>query len=155
MVSVTIVRETETTLMLAETSLTTQASSLLSGLTETGSTPTGISAIRIGFPGLETSKTESRESGVLTAKSRMPSGERRIGLVCLPSKLTKLVLWARAAFAKQQANKKTSRRANKRTTGFIYGLFKCRHKSVPGSVELAMREGSRKEWKMSIPFGAS
>src|SRR6266478_2520531 len=123
MVSVTMCRETETTLMLSETSLTTHASSLLSGLTETGSMPTGISAMRIGFPGLETSKTDSRESGVLTAKSRIPSGERRIGLVCLPSKLMKLVLWARTFWAKTPAKNKANKRANERTTGFISGLL--------------------------------
>src|SRR5436853_4638016 len=123
MVSVTIWRETDTTLMLSETSLTTHASSLLSGFTETGSTPTGISAMRIGFPGLETSNTESRESGVLTAKRRIPSGERRIGLVCLPSKLTKLVIWPSAVWAKKAARNAIERRENERTTGFIYGSF--------------------------------
>ena len=76
-------------LMLSETSLTTQASSLFRGFTETGSMPTGISARRRGLDGWETSKTETRASGVFTAKSRVPSGESRIGLVCFPSKLTK------------------------------------------------------------------
>src|SRR5437899_7563106 len=74
--------------MLSETSLTTQTSSLLRGLTETGSTPTGISAINRGLEAWVTSKTDSRASGVLTAKSRVPSGDRRTGLVCLPSKFT-------------------------------------------------------------------
>src|SRR3954470_7977562 len=80
--------ETETMLTLSETSFTTQASSLLMALTETGSTPTGISAMRIGFFGLETSNTERRLSGVFTANKREPSGERRTGDVCLASKLT-------------------------------------------------------------------
>src|SRR4030095_14857332 len=65
-------------------------SSLSRAFTDTGSSPTGISAIRIGLSGLDTSKTERRLSGVLTANKRVPSGERRMGLVCLPSKLTKL-----------------------------------------------------------------
>src|SRR5688572_16370248 len=90
MVSVTTCCDTETTLTLSETSFTTHASSLLKGFTETGSMPTGISAMRIGFCGFETSKTESRLSGVFTAKRREPSGERRTGEVCLPSKFTKV-----------------------------------------------------------------
>src|SRR6266496_2566772 len=88
-------RETDTTLTLSETSLTTQISSLSRGVTETGSTPTGISAMRKGLNGCVTSNTESRVSGVLTAKSRVPSGERLMGRVCLPSKLT-YEFWARA-----------------------------------------------------------
>jgi hypothetical protein len=43
-----------------------------------------------GHYGLEVSNTESRESGVFTANSRVPSGESRTGAVCLPSKLTKV-----------------------------------------------------------------
>src|SRR6476469_5650093 len=82
--------------MLSDTSFTTHTSSLFSGLTDTGSIPTGISAISTGLPGFDTSKTDKRESGVLTAKRRVPSGERRIGLVCLPSKLTKFVIWPKA-----------------------------------------------------------
>jgi hypothetical protein len=66
--------------------LTAHTSSLLRELTETGSRPTGISAIRRGLDGFVTSKTETRASAVLTAKSRVPSGESRIGLVCAPSK---------------------------------------------------------------------
>lgn len=89
-VSVTMPRETETTLTLSETSFTTHTSSLFSGFTETGSMPTGISATRIGFEGFDVSNTESRASGVLTANSRVPSGESRAGAVCLPSKLTKV-----------------------------------------------------------------
>src|SRR5687767_5039477 len=83
-------RDTETMLMLSDTSFTTHASSLLRGFTDTGSIPTGISAIRIGLLGLEMSNTDNRASGVFTAKSRVASGETRIGLTCLPSKLTKL-----------------------------------------------------------------
>jgi len=55
--------------------------------------------MRMGFCGLETSKTESRLSGVFTANKRVPSGESRTGLVCLPSKLMKL--WARVSAAWQ------------------------------------------------------
>ncbi len=75
-------------LTLSDTSFTTQASSLSRALTETGSRPTGISAINRGFEGWVTSKTDNRASGVLTAKSRVPSGDSRTGLVCLLSKLT-------------------------------------------------------------------
>src|ERR1700691_3435679 len=91
MVSVTIPLETETTLTLSDTWLTTQASSLLVGFTftETGSIPTGISTVNLGAAGLVRSKTETRASGVLTANRRAPSGDMRIGLVCAPSKMTK------------------------------------------------------------------
>src|SRR2546425_4021652 len=102
-VSRTARRETEITLMLSETSFTTHASSLLSGWTETGSRPTGISAIRIGFWTRETSKTETRLSGVLTANRREPSGERRTGLVCLASKLTKFYAERRSASSRSMA----------------------------------------------------
>src|SRR5579863_5723495 len=93
MVSVTIPFETETTLILSDSWLTTQASSLLCGFTftETGSIPTGISTIREGLDGFDTSKTDTRLSGVFNANSREPSAERRIGLVWAPSKLTKAV----------------------------------------------------------------
>ena len=93
----TMPRETETTLTLSETSFTTHASSLESGFTETGSRPTGISAMSTGLDGLETSKTESRASGVFTANSRVPSGERRTGAVCLPSKFRKVASVAAAS----------------------------------------------------------
>src|SRR5215210_2592698 len=104
-------RDRETTLMLSETSFTTQTSSSVNGATETGSMPTGISAVKIGLSGLETSNTDSRLSGVLTANSFVPSGESRIGLICLPSKLTKL-LWPNAAVAikRQQRTRRAGAR---------------------------------------------
>src|SRR5450755_942963 len=82
--------ETERILTLSDTWLTTQASSLLLGFTftDTGSIPTGISASSAGAEGLVRSKTETRESGVFKANSRVPSPDMRIGLVCAPSKLT-------------------------------------------------------------------
>ena len=82
-VSVTMPAATETTLTESETSLTTHASSFETALTETGSIPTAISRIKTGaaFDGLETSKTESRPSGVLTAKRRVPSGDKQTGRV--------------------------------------------------------------------------
>src|SRR6516165_5207732 len=61
-VSITTPRETDTTLTLSDTSFTTHASSLFTALTDTGSTPTGISAIRNGLSGCDTSNTESRAS---------------------------------------------------------------------------------------------
>src|SRR5258708_4551510 len=88
MVSVTIPFATETTLTESDSWFTTQASSLVRGLTETGSMPTGISAINLGLDAVVTSKTDSRASAVLTANSRVPSGDKRMGLVCAPSKLT-------------------------------------------------------------------
>src|SRR6185369_272778 len=110
-------RETDTTLMLSESSFTTHASSLFRGFTDTGSRPTGISAMRMGFEGLEVSNTESRASGVFTANSRVPSGESRTGAVCLPSKLTKVasVGAAHSVWANEQAVPKS----NERTRVFI------------------------------------
>src|SRR5688572_25911260 len=93
--------------MLSETSFTTHASSLLLGFTDTGSIPTGISAIRIGLFGFEISKTERRASGVFTANNRVPSGETRTGLTCFPSKLTRFC----AGQSKGDAHKSTARRA--------------------------------------------
>src|ERR1700733_3568258 len=81
MVSVTTPSETDTTLTLPETSFTTQASLLVRGFTETGSTPTGISAINAGVAGCVTLKTDNVPFGVLTAKRRVPSADRRIGFV--------------------------------------------------------------------------
>src|SRR5262249_38752282 len=89
MVSVTIPLETETMLMLLDTWLTTHTSSLFLGFSETGSRPTGISAINTGFAGWVTSNTDNVAFGVLTANKRVPSGERRMGLVCAPSKFAK------------------------------------------------------------------
>ena len=56
--------------------------------TAIGSSPTGISAtnVRLAVP---TAKTDSRLSGVLTAKSSDPSGESASGRVWALSKLTK------------------------------------------------------------------
>src|SRR5215208_405803 len=78
--------------MLSETWLTTQASSFVRAFTETGSIPTGTSAISAGVEGCVRSKTDSRASGVLTANNRVPSGEILTGLVCDPSKFTN-ALW--------------------------------------------------------------
>src|SRR5205814_1715131 len=47
--------------------------------------------------GFDTSKTESRPSGVFTAKSRVPSGDRQIGRVCCDSKFTYVEDCARSA----------------------------------------------------------
>jgi hypothetical protein len=87
-VSVTIPLETETILTLSDVWLTTQASSAVRGFTDTGSMPTGISAINRGRLGLDKSNTETRASGVSTANSREPSGDNRIGWVWAPSKFT-------------------------------------------------------------------
>src|SRR5687768_11056230 len=81
-------RETETMLTLSESWLTTHASSFVRGLTDTGSRPTGISAIQTGAVGMETSNTERALWAVLTANRRVPSGDKRTGLVCAPSKLS-------------------------------------------------------------------
>src|ERR1035441_3865201 len=79
----------ETTLMLLETWLTTQASSPVRGFTETGPSPTGIWASNLGLVGVVTSNTESDALGVFTANRSVPSAERRTGLVCASSKLAK------------------------------------------------------------------
>ena len=79
-------RETDTMLMLSDSWLTTHTSSLLRGLTETGSSPTGISAMSVGAHGCERSKTDKRASGVFTANNREPSADTRIGLVSDDSK---------------------------------------------------------------------
>src|ERR1017187_1041560 len=76
----------ETTLMVLETWLTTQASLSVRGLTETGPSPTGISASNWGLPGWVTSNTDSDEFAVFTANRNFPSAESRIGLVCEGSK---------------------------------------------------------------------
>jgi hypothetical protein len=86
-VSVTIPRERETMLIVSETWLTTQASSVERGWTETGPIPTGISVSKTGADWV-TSNTESRASGVLTAKRRVPSADNRIGFVWAASKFT-------------------------------------------------------------------
>ena len=62
----------------SESWFTTQASALLSAVTETGSMPTGISAMRVGEAPVR-SKTESRLSAVLTTSSRLPSGVSATG----------------------------------------------------------------------------
>src|ERR1022692_439591 len=66
----------ETTLMVLETWLTTQASLSVRGLTETGPSPTGISASNWGLPGWVTSNTDSDEFAVFTANRSFPSAER-------------------------------------------------------------------------------
>ena len=104
-------RETETTLTLSETSLTTHASSLETGFTDTGSRPTGISAMRMGFDGLEVSNTESLASGVFTANNRVPSGESRTGVVCFPSKFRKVASVAAASHS-LVANEKAATMSN-------------------------------------------
>ena len=68
--------------------LTTHASLSLSAATDTGSMPTGISAIRRGA-GPVRSNTESRLSGVLTTSSRLPSGVSAAGCTWALSKCTK------------------------------------------------------------------
>src|SRR5580765_4663607 len=88
-VSVTMPCETETTLTVFETWLATQTSSSLREFTETGPTPTGISAISDGFVGRVTSKTDNDAFSLFTAKSRVVSADRRTGLVCAGSKLAK------------------------------------------------------------------
>src|ERR1017187_4987847 len=88
MVSVTMPCETETMLTLSDSWLTTQASSSVRGFTETGSMPTGISAISAGLDGFEMSKTDTRVSGVFKANRRVPSEDKRMGFVWAPSKLT-------------------------------------------------------------------
>src|SRR5688500_6650968 len=100
-------RETDTILMLSDTSFTTHASSAFRGLTETGSIPTGISAIRTGLFGFEISKTARRASGALTANNGVPSGETRTGLTCFPSKLTRVC----AGQSKGDAHNSTAMRA--------------------------------------------
>src|SRR5882672_6203242 len=115
--------ETETTLMLSETSLTTQTSSLLRGLTETGSRPTGISASNRGLEGWVTSNTDNRPSGVLTANNREPSGESRTGLVCLPSKFT-YALWAQSEAEKRKGRISNSRNLNTLLSGTLGGHFR-------------------------------
>src|ERR1039458_9905607 len=68
----------ETTLMLLETWLTTQASSPVRGFTETGPSPTGIWASNLGLVGVVTSNTESDALGVFTANRSVPSAERPV-----------------------------------------------------------------------------
>jgi hypothetical protein len=86
MVAVTMPFDTEITLMLLETWLTTQATSSDNGLTETGPSPTGISTSNVGWAGVVTLNTDNELFAVLTANKRVPSAERRIGLVCDGSK---------------------------------------------------------------------
>src|ERR1017187_9212537 len=72
----------ETTLMLLETWLTTHTSSSVRGFTETGPSPTGIWASRLGLAGVVTSNTESEAFGVFTANR---SGNRRDHTVAIGS----------------------------------------------------------------------
>jgi hypothetical protein len=69
-----------------DTWLTTQTSVLDSGFTETGPNPTGISYSNAGVAGVLTSNTDNELFAVLTANKRVPSAERRTGLVCPSSK---------------------------------------------------------------------
>src|ERR1035441_5499784 len=89
MVSTTIPCETETMLTLLETWLTTHTSSPVRGFTETGPSPTGIWASKLGLAGVVTSNTESDAFGVFTANRRVPSAERRTVLGFASSKLAK------------------------------------------------------------------
>src|ERR1700683_2739977 len=88
-VFVTIPCDTETILTLLEAWLTTQATLSLSGFTETGPSPTGIWASKLGVAGVVTSNTDKDELAVFTANRRVPSGESRMGLVCASSKFAK------------------------------------------------------------------
>ena len=76
-VSTTIPRETDTTLTLSDTWLTTQASSSLTAWTDTGSIPTGISRISWGAAGVVRSKMERRASAVFTTKAGYRSDRAR------------------------------------------------------------------------------
>src|ERR1700677_1164675 len=89
MVLVTIPCDTDTTLTLLETWLTTHATSSLSGFTDTGPSPTGIWTSKLGAPGAVTSNTDKDEFAVFTANRRVPSAESRMGLVCAASKFAK------------------------------------------------------------------
>src|ERR1700722_3995401 len=86
MVSVTMPCDTETILTLLEVWLTTHASSSVSGFTETGPSPTGIWASKLGEPGVVTLNTDNDAFAVFTANRRVPSAESRIGLVWDSSK---------------------------------------------------------------------
>ena len=77
-----------TTLTSSERLFTTHASLLLRAATETGSIPTGISAIRTRL-GPVASNTESRLSGVFTTSKRFPSGVIATGCTWLVSNCTK------------------------------------------------------------------
>jgi hypothetical protein len=57
----------------------TQIRPAFSWRTVTGSSPTSTSKVRAGSPWLDRVKTETRLSGVLTAKSCEPSAERASG----------------------------------------------------------------------------
>src|ERR1039458_7893112 len=72
----------ETTLMLLETWLTTHTSSSVRGFTETGPSPTGIWASRLGLAGVVTSNTEREAFGVFTASCGRPTGSAKAN-VCL------------------------------------------------------------------------
>src|ERR1700690_1356273 len=99
--------DTETTLTLLDAWLTTQASSLVRGFTETGPTPTGISAISEGLLGWVTSNTDNESFAVLTAKSRVPSAESRIGLVWAASKFANAAVGPSAVVAGTRTKRAT------------------------------------------------
>ena len=78
-------------LMSSESVFTTHASLSESAATETGSSPTGISAMREALVGAwpVRSNTESRLSGVFTTSRRLPAGVMHAGWTCALSKCTK------------------------------------------------------------------
>ncbi len=78
-------------LTLSERWFTTQTSVADRAATATGSIPTGTEP-RCTSPVLVTSKISSRSSGVLTAKSRLPSGARASGRTWPLSKVTNVAL---------------------------------------------------------------
>src|SRR2546421_4709011 len=77
-VRVTLPVERSTTLTESDIQLTTQASRLVRAATLTGSSPTGISAVRTGEPDTNW-KIDNVAFGVLTASKRVPSGVRANG----------------------------------------------------------------------------
>ncbi len=79
--------DTSTTLTLSDRWFTTHTSSSLRAATATGSRPTGTESVWVS-PAPPTSKTSSRLSGVFTAKSRVPDGDRASGRTCPLSKTT-------------------------------------------------------------------
>ena len=72
-------------LTLSERWLTTQTSSSSRAATATGSTPTGTDPLW-WRPPPSTRKISSLPAGVLTAKSRLPSGDSASGRTCPASK---------------------------------------------------------------------
>jgi hypothetical protein len=79
---------TSTMLMLSERWFTTHTSPLSRAATATGSSPTCTEPVR-AIPPVPTVKISSRLSGVLTAKSRVPSGDCASGRTCPDSNSVK------------------------------------------------------------------